>query len=97
MTGYVLSPRAQADIDEIWDYTADQWGDDQAERYIRDLRRAIETIARNPNRGRSCDFIRPGYRKFPVGAHMILFRLIADGINVVRILHQSMDFERHLS
>jgi toxin ParE1/3/4 len=96
MTGYVLSPRAQADVDEIWTYTADQWGDAQAERYVRDFRRALETIARNPHRGRSCDHIRPGYWKFAVGAHMIFFRRVADGIDVVRILHQSMDFERHV-
>jgi toxin ParE1/3/4 len=96
MTGYVLSPRAQADIDEIWNFTADRWGDAQAERYIRDIRRAIETAARNPRRCRACDDVRPGYWKYPAGTHMIFFRLIDGGIDVVRILHQSMDFERHL-
>ena len=34
MTGhFVLTPRARADLDEIWDYTADRWGLDQAETY----------------------------------------------------------------
>jgi hypothetical protein len=38
MTGhFVLSPRAQADLDDIWDYTADRWGLDQAETYTRDI------------------------------------------------------------
>jgi toxin ParE1/3/4 len=96
MTGYVLSPRAQADIDEIWDYTADRWNDDQAERYTKDLRRAIETIARNPRKGRPCDQIRPGYRKFSIGAHVVFFRVVAHGIEVIRVLHQRMDFEQHL-
>ena len=95
MTGYVLSPRAQADIDDIWKYTAEHWGDEQAARYLREIRRAIETVARNPRRGRPCDDIRAGYRKFPAGAHLIFFRLVEEHVDVVRILHQSMDFDRH--
>jgi toxin ParE1/3/4 len=76
MSGYVLSPRAQADIDEIWDYTADRWNDDQAEHYTQDLRRAIEAVAHDPRKGRPCDRIRPGYRKYSVGSHVLFFRLV---------------------
>lgn len=38
MTSFVLSPAAQADVDGIWDYTAENWGVDQAESYIADIR-----------------------------------------------------------
>lgn len=57
MTGYVLSPRAQADLAEIWDYSVTRWGEDRAERYIRDLWSGIRTIADDPRRGQSCDEI----------------------------------------
>ena len=96
MTGYVISPRAQADIEDIWDYTAERWRDDQAARYIRALQAAIETIAADPQRGRSCEQIRAGYRKYSAGSHVIFFRMSAGGIDAVRVLHQRMDFERHL-
>ena len=96
MKSYVLSPRAQADIDEIWDYSADRWGIDQADRYIGKLREAIETIANDPRRGRPCDHLRAGYRRCSVAAHVLFFRVVAGGVEVVRVLHQSMDFERHL-
>jgi toxin ParE1/3/4 len=96
MTAYVLSPRAQADVDEIWNYTAERWGDDQAERYARAIMQAIETIARDPSKGRSSDRIRPGYRRFSVGSHVLFFRVVADEIDVVRVLHRRMDFDRHL-
>jgi toxin ParE1/3/4 len=96
MTSYVLSPLAQFDIDGIWDFTAERWGEDQAIRYVRLLRDAIETVARKPQLGRPCDQIRSGYRKYPSGSHMIFHRTLADGIDVVRVLHQSMDFEQHL-
>ena len=96
MTNYVLSPLARADLDGIWDYSAEQWGETQAERYIRELWQAIEFVATDPRRGRACDDIRAGYHKYAVGRHVLFFRLTAAGIDVVRILHGRMDFDRHL-
>ena len=96
MMDYVLSPRAQADIDQIWEYSADRWDIDQANRYIAQIRRAIEVIASDPRRGRSCDEIREGYRRFSAGSHVLFFRIVEGQIDVVRVLHQSMDFGLHL-
>ena len=95
MSAYVLSPRPRADLRGIWRYTRDRWSIEQADRYVRELNRAFATIADDPRRGRPCDDIRPGYRKYRVGAHMVFFRFVGDKIEVVRLLHQSMDFERH--
>jgi toxin ParE1/3/4 len=96
VTRYVLGPRAQRDIDEIWDYSAQAWNAGQAEIYIRRIQRALVRLAEQPRLGRSCDDIRPGYRKFRTGSHFVFYRLIDDGIDVVRILHESMDCEEHL-
>ena len=96
MNRATLSPRAQADLDEIWDFTAERWGLDQAESYLRLLQGAIEAIAAEPQRGRACDDIRTGYRKYPVGSHVLFYRPTATDIDVVRILHQRMDVTRHL-
>jgi toxin ParE1/3/4 len=94
---YLLSPAAQADLGQIWNYTHDRCGIDQAEEYLRELQRAIERAAANPRIGRAGDEIRPGYRKLAAGSHMLFYRVSADGeIDVVRILHQRMDVDRHL-
>jgi toxin ParE1/3/4 len=93
---FVLKPRAQADLDEIWDYTAERWGQEQAETYTRQLWRNIQAIADQPSLGRGCDEVRAGYRLFPSGSHILLYRLHEDGIEVVRVLHERMDHERHL-
>ena len=45
MAGYVLSPAAQADLSEIWDYTARHWGEAQAERYTRDIQATCEALS----------------------------------------------------
>lgn len=94
---YLLSPAAQADLEQIWDYTYGHWDVDQAEHYVRELQRAINRIAANPLIGRACDEIRPGYRKMAAGSHVLFYRVTADEIvDVVRILHQRMDVNRHL-
>jgi toxin ParE1/3/4 len=77
MSGYLLSPRAQADLEEIWDYSVEIWGTDRAERYVRDLWEGIKYLAANPKRGRSCDEVRAGYRKYA-----IVYRVTVEGIDV---------------
>jgi toxin ParE1/3/4 len=95
MSRYILSPRTRRDLDEIWEYTAGRWGPKQAEDYIRLLQGAIETVAEEPRRGRACDEVRVGYHKYPAGSHMVFYRIGNGYIDVVRILHSRMDFERH--
>ena len=96
MTGVVLSPRARADLDEIWDYSAEHWGQDQAEEYLRALWRGIGLVGKDPRRGRSCEAIRAGYYRYPIRSHVVFYRMTSTGIDVVRILHQRMDFQQHL-
>jgi toxin ParE1/3/4 len=96
MTRYVLRPRAQRDIEEIWDYSAQNWGVDQAETYIRRIQLAVTRLADDPRLGRKCDDIRAGYRKYRAGSHFVFYLSTGDGIDVVRILHESMDFQQHL-
>ena len=93
---FVLKPRARQDLDEIWDYTADRWGLGQAEAYARQLWEDIQRVADNPSFGRECGEVRPGYRKYPSGSHVPYYRLTDDGIDIVRILHERMDHERHI-
>ncbi|HKP77951.1 MAG TPA: type II toxin-antitoxin system RelE/ParE family toxin [Phenylobacterium sp.] len=96
MSGYRLSPAARADLEAIWTFGEEGWGADQAELYIRRIQRAVETVASDPRRGRPCEDIRPGYFRFAVGTHMLFFRRDVDVIEIVRILHQRMDFDGHL-
>lgn len=93
---YLLTPRARRDLDAIWAYSVESWGEDQAERYLRGIQAAIETVADDPRRAIACDDIRPGYRKLHTGSHVIFFKVETDQVIVVRILHGRMDLGRHL-
>jgi toxin ParE1/3/4 len=66
-------------------------------RSLRELQHAIDRAAANPRIGRACDEIRSGYRKLAAGSHTLFYRVTAeDVIEVVRVLHQRMDVDRHL-
>lgn len=56
----------------------------------------IERIAENPDRGRACDDIQRGYRRYAIGSHLVDDVVGPDGVDVVRILHQRMGPTRHL-
>jgi toxin ParE1/3/4 len=68
----------------------------QAEAYLRQIQTALQALAAAPEIAKPCDAVRLGYRRYPTGAHVILFRMAPEGIDVVRILHGRMDFSRHL-
>jgi toxin ParE1/3/4 len=54
-------------------------------------------LARKPNLGISCDYIRDGYKKSPQGSHIIFYKYNAPtNILVVRILHKSMYYDSQL-
>jgi len=91
-----LAPRAQSDLDGIWDYTAAHWGVDQAEIYVRKLWRDIAALTARPSLGRACPEVRAGYHRFSSGSHILFYRLSAAGIDVVRILHRCTDYEQHI-
>jgi toxin ParE1/3/4 len=96
VNSYRLTPAAQRDLSDIWDFTQEHWDGVQAETYISELRAAVERIAEDPDRGRACDDIREGYRRYRIGSHLIFYRVAADGVDVIRILHQRMDPSRHM-
>lgn len=98
MTLYRLSPAAQADLNEICDYSARNWGAEQADRYILRIKAACDDIAAGRRRGRPIDEIRPGYRKFAVQSHFLFYQAGDIGqITVIRILHQHMDVAARLN
>jgi len=93
---YRLRPKARSDIDAIWDYTVKAWGVQQARSYIAGLRDVCTKLAENPELGKRQDELYKGLRVYPSGKHVVFYLTVDKGIDVVRILHGSMDTHRHL-
>jgi toxin ParE1/3/4 len=96
MSRFVLTPRVQADLEDIWSYSAQRWNVEQAEAYIRVVQRGVNLVADDPRRGRCRDDVRPGYRSYGVGSHVLYYREGRGEISIVRILHARMDPTRHM-
>lgn len=96
LRNYKLFPLARADLEEIWLYTLKTWSAAQAESYHRKFVTAFEALAAGTRVGRNVDHVREGYIRLTVGSHFIFYQDTGEGIEIVRILHQHRDIERHL-
>jgi len=91
---YRLSPLSEFDLEEIWLYTAQNWSIKQADTYHCNLVAAFEELAKGTKQGR--DAAVPGFMKYLCGSHVIYFLDYPEHLDVIRILHQRQDAERHL-
>jgi toxin ParE1/3/4 len=96
VTRYELRPQAEADLAEIWRFTAKRWNAEQADKYSRNIVDALAKVAEQPSLGRACDNVRKGYLRYNVASHVLFYRLEADHLDVVRILHARREFRRLL-
>lgn len=91
-----LSKLARLDLIEIADYTVDNWGLQQAVRYLDGLEGCFKQLAQSPGLGRPCDEIRPGYRRMEHEMHVAFYRVDQDGLLISRVLHKRMLPSKHL-
>jgi len=98
MAGFILTNAAKADLKNIGRYTQETWGVEQRNRYLTSLDKCFHELVANPLQGRDCGEIKPGYRKFPIGKHLVFYRINElEQVLIVRILHQRMDVDFHLT
>jgi toxin ParE1/3/4 len=92
-----ISGRAGRDIQSIALYTLQTWARTQVETYVGGLVDYLDHIASNPDIGRAIPKIPSRYRRVTFRSHFVFYRIDADTVVIVRILHQSMDHQRHLN
>lgn len=94
-----LRYRASAirDLQSISASTRERWGEDLASKYADQLRTDIkglrEFALRFPEH-----IARSGrYRKMRSGSHLVFYLVVGEQVEIVRIVHQSRDFESQLA
>jgi len=92
---YRLFPLAEADLEDIWLYTFQHWSMAQADTYHNHLVSAFSGLAAGTKQGRSVGVLQD-FQKYRCGSHVIYFLDHPDHLDVIRILHQRQDPERHL-
>jgi toxin ParE1/3/4 len=103
-----LTATAEADFRNIIDWTLDQFGDKQARVYANLIAAALVALSDGPTtvgvkerpeiaKGLFTLHVARGNRR---GRHFVLFRIAGKGrartIEVLRLLHDAMDLERHV-
>ena len=91
MREVILRPEATRNISSIADYTIEQWGKDQARKYITELRRAMERLSTAGMLHPQSSLPFPGLRKMRCGHHLAYFLIDDATVDVVRVLHEAMD------
>ncbi|MBE0533599.1 MAG: type II toxin-antitoxin system RelE/ParE family toxin [Rhodospirillales bacterium] len=94
-----LSPGAEAQIRGIWNYTADQWGEAQADDYVKGLFLAFDALPANkplwrivPHESLRGAFFAK-YQK-----HFIFFRELPSGrLGILAVLHEAQNIPRRLA
>ena len=94
--GYLLRELAREDLEQIWVYTRQEWGADQADDYVRALLSRMEWLGKNPHSGKCRQDIKAGYFCYPEGRHLIFYVIGEHQIEIIGVPHQSMDVVSHL-
>ena len=97
MAEYKLTNKAVVDLNEIWEYTADEWSEEQADKYYEMLLNRCQYIADNPDLGKNYDGITTDLFGLKANRHIIFYRKTnALPIKIIRILYGRMDLKNRL-
>lgn len=94
-TGFVLTPRAEQDVEDIWDYIVDRGAADNidaADRVIGEIERAFKRLAQAPSTGHYREELADKRHRFHlVYSYLIVYRWQAKPMQVLRVLHAARD------
>lgn len=88
---YELSQEADLDLEDIFDYTAIEFGIDQAVQYLMGFEELFKLLSINPRMGKERNEIRIGLRSIVKESHIVFYRITSHSIRIVRVLHTSRD------
>ena len=90
MVSYELTNKAVADLNGIWEYTCENWSENQADSYYDMLLDLCQDIANNPELGKNYDGVKSELSFF-------YRKRIDRPIEITRILHGQMDLKNRIT
>ena len=98
MANHKFTKAALTDLNEIWNYTYDNWNESQADKYYSSLIYTCKSIANNPDLSKKYTIISPKLYGLKSNRHIIFYRKMSNNyIEITRILHENMDIKSRLS
>jgi len=89
-----LTPKAEEDLEAIWDYSFRQFGIVQADEYIGRIAAVFDVLAMHEIGTQRAELGEDIF-SLPVEQHMLYFVSSHSVVTIIRILSQSQDSARH--
>lgn len=87
---------AEEDLIGIWNYSYENWGEVQADRYLDTIEIAVKKIIDVPDHGEQRNWLRQGYWSLRVEHHIVFYTFTDKEVRIRRVLHEVMDVKRHI-
>ncbi len=92
MIKYIISQPAIRDLESISSYFADV-NVETGEIFLLGFSKRCQQIVSFPSSGRSYDDLQVGLRGLPLEGYVILYRVMNDGIEIVRVVNGRQDLQ----
>ena len=92
MSNYIISPSASRDLNQIADYFLPR-NLEAGEKLFKEFNKKCQNLANFPNMGRSYAYIKPLLRGLPLNGYIIIYQIIDDGIEILRVVSGRQDLE----
>ncbi len=86
-----ITPSAESDLIGIWMYTCEEWGAEQADKYLDQLEVRMKQLIDHPLLGVDYAHVFPGYRRLEVERHAVFYKVLEPEVLIIRVLHEDMD------
>jgi len=90
-----ISIPAQQNLKDITAYTKTTLGNKQEKHYLKQIRESFDMLCSEPNLGKPYPEIDQTLQSYLCQKHIIFYRINDNTLNIVRVLHHSMDIEAH--
>ena len=96
MDVYKVSRRAEIDLAKMYEYGIETFGLKQAKDYLFGIHDLFQILADNTNLGRDASEFIISLKRFSYKSHTIFYLITDIDILIVRVLSQSMDYDKNL-
>ena len=92
----VIAAAARTDLKDIYQYGLHQWGQTRSDSYLDTLKSQLWSLTEQPNMGSERPELLSGMRSLPIESHVLFYRVTANRVEIIRVLHGRQDPARHL-
>ncbi len=93
---YKVSGKAEIDLTKMYEYGIESFGLKQAQTYLLGMHTLFQILADNASLGRDASKFVLLLKRFSYKSHTIFYMATDIDVLMVRVLNQSMDYEKNL-